>query len=214
MRTIVKIILFICGVCGILTMALLCYIYFPWIILPTKSTSQELTLVTYAYLSIHQVKMKYYVNEAFISEYVLELKNGIRNRQPQKYRLPKLVDGRVEVIVEFHNGINHENDSAIMINYELANDFYNRGLLVFLATDDASRTYSYLDGLVHYNDYTYFISGNERIYYSRKSGSKEWVIVTEAPELKRVTRIDRGYSPLPYGVWEKNEWVELPAPSD
>ena len=207
MRRRMKIILIVCGV-GIL-LTFIAIWYNPWIILPTKSSSNILTLVKYGYPRLNRITMRRYVNDVPINDYTLDLKIDLRIQQPQKYKLPKVNEGSVEINIELEDGVIHENSNVLTINYAQASDLYNQGLLVFLTTDYAS--IAYIGGFVYYDQYVYFISGEERTYYYQKAGSSEWSLITDAPQLKRFTREEMGYSPHRYGLWKENEWVMSPA---
>lgn len=206
MRKYVKIILIACGV-GILIIAFLCYIYLSWIILPTESSRHTLTLVRYGSPRIHQITMTHYVNDAPINDYILELKIELRNQQPHKYTLPKVNEGRVVINVELMNTLD-ENIGNLTINYDEVSDLHEKGLLIYTATNYKSSTY--IGDFVYYDQYVYFVSGQETRYYFEKAGTSEWSIITDAPQLKRFTREERGYSPHRYGLWEENEWVVSP----
>lgn len=198
-----KIILIVFAVGFLLTF--LAWLNNPWIIiLPTKSSPQMLTLVKYSYARLNRITMRHYVNDVVVNEYVLDLKIDLRDQQPQKYKLPELNDGRVEISVELEDGVTPGNNSILTLNYDQASDLYNRGLLIYLATDFASHTE--IDGFAYYDQYAYFISGQEGTYYAEEAGDSEWLIATDAPLPKKITREDMGFSPHHNDLWKENEW--------
>ena len=210
MRRRMTIILVVCGV-GIPIIIFLCYWFNPWIILPVKSSSHTLTLVRDGYPRIHQITMRHYVNDVLINDYNLELKIGLRVQQPQKYMLPLLNEGRVEINVELVN-ISDVNIGSFTVSYDNANDMYKKGLMIYTFSDFMSRIY--IGGYAYCDEYIYFMSGKERTYYFEEAGSSEWSLTTNVPPLKRFIREQLGYCPLPYNSWKENEWEVIPIHSN
>lgn len=170
-----------------------------WIILPTTSSPGTLTLVSYGALSIKKVVIRHFIDREHISDYILELKIGLRHQQPQTYDLPKVSEGSIEVIIEMK-----DKDSSIL-NCSIDKEMYENGLLIYLTEDYNSLIV--IDDFVYYDQYVYFVSGKERLSYVRKAGNSKWMITTEAPSLKGVTYESKGmgYTPV-YKEWKTNEW--------
>ena len=182
------------------------------IILPTNSSPQMLTLVKYGYPRPKKIIMRHYVNDVAVNEYVLELKRDLRSQQPQKYKLPEVSDGRAEINVEMEDGVTYNNNITLTLNCDSARDLYDRGLLIYLATDYASGTE--INGYVYYDQYAYFISGQEKIYYAEKAGDSNWQRITDAPQLKKFTQAETGYSPHPNDLWKENGWKKIGTKGD
>jgi hypothetical protein len=165
-----------------------------------------LTLVKYGSLSTNRITLRHYVNGVHVSDYVLELKIGLRHQQPQSYDLPQLNEGMVEVNVELVNGM-HKYNSSFTINYDKASNLYEKGLLIYTTDDYNSNTT--IGDFIYYDRYIYFKSGEDETSYFEKAGSSEWSLITDAPQPKRFTRKEMGYSSLYYG-WKENKWVVSP----
>lgn len=159
-----------------------------------------LTLTRYTYLCPNKITLKHYINDIHISDYVLDLKNGMGVQQTQSYKLPYLKEGKVEVSVELEDDLN----SNITITYSQAQDLYEKGLLIYF-TDNSSE-YSIVDGKSIYNRYVYFVSKNTQICYFREAYSSRWEIIDAAPPLKRFALEQMGYFPNSY-EWKENEWI-------
>ena len=175
----------------------------PWVILPTKSSPYNLTLVRHGGPFPNRIVMLHFIDDTLVNEYVLDLEIGLRNQQPQKYTLPEVNEGRVEMIVELEDGVIDENKKLLTVNYKQASDLYNDGLLLYLITDYAS--YTNIGDFVYYNQYVHFISGEERKTYFEKGGNTEWTLKSDTPLPKRFVRKDLEYTPLDY-TWKENEW--------
>ena len=193
--------IFLLFIIGVFVAAFFCYIYIPWIILPTESSPHMLTLAYYGGVPIQQVTLKHYVNDVHINDYLLELKVELRNQLPHKYKLPQLTEGSVEVDMK-----SSENFHITTI-YPTAQDLYDNGLLIYSTQDGSSHIT--IDGYVCYDQYVYFRSGKNKTCFCEKAGDKEWVSITNYPKPKKIVRKDVGYSPLYYG-WKENDWVVLP----
>ena len=175
----------------------------PWVLLPIKSVPHELTLVNYGGPYMNQIILRHYINGLHINDYVLELKIELWYQKPQTYMLPQLGEGMVEVKVDLKDGIIHDNNRTITVNYAQASYLYEKGLLIY-TTDDSNSKITIGD-FVYRDQYIYFITGKERQSCIEKAGSTEWSIITDAPQPKKFTREGMGYSSLYYG-WKENVW--------
>lgn len=193
------------GVIIALLILIACYIRFPWVILPTRSTPNTLTVVSCSAASIERVVMNHYVNDELINKYELEFKIGVFNQTAQKYTLPEVNEGRVEFNVEIADGIVPGNDSILTLNYR-TEDLHKKGLLIYSETVDNSTIT--INGSVYVSQYVNFISGKERIVYFEKAGESQWSVVSDAPKPKKIVGEEMGYSPMYYGWKEANKWVK------
>lgn len=204
----VKRILFICG-CGIfiLFILLFCYIQFPVVILPTTSAPNTLTFVHCGFPDINQITLKYFADDELIDEYVLVLNVGGSVQTTQKYALPEVKEGRVEVNVDLEDGIVTGSRSVLTVNYS-TEELYKKGLLIYVTTDYGSAIE--INGFVYQDQYIDFISGKKRTTYLEKAGKQQWSIVQDAPKLKKIQREQMGYF-VDDGRWKKeNYWMALP----
>lgn len=203
MRKHMKIILVLCCIV-VPVISLLCYIYFPWVSLPTKSLPHTLTLVHNGMPSIERVTLKHYVDGVHVNDYILDLNVEIRYQTSQSYELPQFNEGMVEVDV----GLTYE-DTSLTMSFEDTHNLYESGLLVY--TTEIPESHITIDGFVYYDEYVYLIaSGNDKVCYFKEAGSTEWVAETNVPRPERFVREWMGYSPLYYG-WKENEWVIVTA---
>lgn len=189
-------------------LAYLYYFYFPWVILPVKSSPQMLTLVQYGGPYLNKVKLSHYINGVHIDDYVLDLKVAVRHQMPQHHELPQLNEGTVEVSIEAKDS-NDGHYFSIKIPRKDVNDLYKKGLLIYLMDDsDTSIT---INGFVWHDQYVYFISGDDKICYYEKGNTSEWSLVTDTyPPI--FTKEEITYSRAYYG-WKENKWAVLPAKS-
>jgi len=160
------------------------------------------------YLSPNKVTLRYYVNNVHTNDYVLELKGELWDRKPQTYELPQLQEGRVEVDVELDDKVSIPPESicTLTINYENAQNLYEKGVLIYFSTDLYSRTT--IGRFVYYDQYVHFISGANRISYIEKAGPPNWSIIIDAPSPKKITPEGNFYFPYDDSDWkEKNKWV-------
>lgn len=196
-----KKILIVCGI-GIFIFLVSTYVYlfFPWVILPTKSLPNTLILVQNGYPDINRITMEHYVNDVLLNDYVLDLKTGL-SYQPQKYLLPKVKEGKVKINVELENGLVSGDNSTLTINYHVS-DLYNKGLLIYVTTDWQFATS--INGCAYYNQYVDFVSGKKRTSYFEKAGDSEWLLTTDAPKLKRFRHIGIDY--FRDYRWKENGW--------
>lgn len=198
------------GVIIALFILLFCYVQFSWVILPTNSIPNTLTLVSCGSASMKKITMKHYVNDELINAYMLELKVGVHNQTSQKYKLPEVNEGRVEFYVEIADGM--VGKSIILTSHYKSEDVYKKGLLIYSdAIDDSTIE---INGLVYKDQYADFISGKERITYFEKAGELQWSLITDAPKPKKFVREEMGYSPMYYGWKEANKWVKQTSPDE
>ena len=205
MRHRIKIALIIIGNI-VLIMTGLLYLHFFWVILPVNSSSHTLTLVGYGYPHPQKITLRHYIDGEHMNDYVLELKKGLRLQLPQTYGLPRFKTGEIEMIVELENGIDGS-VASLKINYETANNLYEKGILVYFYTDLQSFTTNEEGS---YNQYIHFISGGERISYLEEAGSPDWTIVMDAPPPKKFTPAETGYVPIDSNWKEENKWEIIP----
>lgn len=195
--------LIICGF-GILIIVFL--LHFSWAILPTSSSSHMLTLVRNGYPNPYRITLRTYVNNKCSNEYILDLKYGLYNNQPQKYKLPKVDGERVDVIIELEDGVIHDNNNIITIIYDNVEELYNKGLLIYLATDYTTNTY--IGDFVYYDQYIHLVSGKGKKYYFEKAGFSEWYSTNKAPQPRKIVKKGMEYVPF-YYKWKENVWITL-----
>jgi hypothetical protein len=159
-----------------------------------------LTLARNTRLSTNKITLRHYVNGVHISDYVLELKIGMGIQETREYVLPPLENGKVEVIVELEDELN----SSVIIVYNQARDLYENGLLIYFTDNDSM--FSIVNGEYLYDRYVYFASGKEDSCYFREAFSSEWVVIDNAPPLKRFAREEMGY--IPSDGRQEYEWVK------
>lgn len=199
--------LIICGL-GILVITVLLYLYFSWTILPTSSSLHMLTLVRNGHPDPYRITLRTYVNNKCSNEYILDLKYGLYDNQPQKYKLPKIDGERVDVIIELEDGVIYGNNKVITTIYDNVEELYNKGLLIYLATDYTTSTY--IGDFVYYDQYIHLVSGKEKKYYFEKAGFSEWYSINRAPQLRKIVKKRMEYVPF-YHKWKENEWTALPS---
>lgn len=192
--------------CGILifVVVLMFHLYLSWVILPIGSTSQTLTLEKLGYPEIKQITMKHYINDVLTDKYILNLNVELRHQIPQKYSLPKMDNGRIEIDIDVEDMVNIDNIKTITINYPKANDLFDKGLLIVSNTDfKYDKQYNcYISS----DQYIYCISGTDKKYYFEKAGSSEWTLTTNAPQISRLMRKTNEYATACYDWKEKNTW--------
>lgn len=172
------------------------------VILPTRSSAHKLTIVLDGNPFPKQVVLTEFTNDTYVGEYILELKKGVYNQKPQKYELPKLNDGQLQVKLDT------KNDGSFTVDYINSDELYERGLLIYIMADFHST--NAMDGSGSYcNRYIYFVSGEDTICYSKKEGEAEWSIITDAPKPRKFTKAEMGYSPFALDGQKENEWVYI-----
>lgn len=171
--------------------------------MPVNSSPRTLSIARYAgYNTELTITLRHYVDDIHLSDYVLILERGVQRHEPQRYRLPNLREGTVEVIFE----IEGEKPDAVMMTYS-ANELYKKGLLIYLTDNDSE--YVFVDGDYNNDSYVFFVSGKNEICNYKQPFSSEWITITDAPQRKRFLG-----EPLPTGWnsgWEENEWTVVPA---
>lgn len=202
-----KVLIFSCVIFMFSIILVICYMCVSWIILPTKSTPAMLTIVDYSTSKLKQITMKHYVNDELVNKYVLELKIGVRSQTSQKYRIPEVREGMIEFEIKVDDGMIAGDESTFLTVKYNTNDLYKDGLLIYLSTIFNSAIT--INGLVYCDQYIYFISGKERIYFFEKAGESQWLHVSNAPKPKWLVRAEISYSPFYYG-WKENKWIEVP----
>ena len=188
--------LFLIGIACIILV--LVYKIFGIAVLPVKSSNLKLTIIHYGGPNLESITLRQYIDDRYVRSYFLDLIIDPRYQIPQKYELPQLVDGSVKLIVKCSQ------DDPFEIDYENAFDLYQNGLLIY-TTSDFNTTIE-VDGVVDYDRYIYFKSGDDQIVYVQKVGTIEWTRADNPPPLKRFTRKWWGYSPIDY---EENKWTEM-----
>lgn len=167
----------------------------PLVIYPTKSSPHMLSIVGYdvVYPNKPVITLKY-VNNLQIKENILEIKNGVQTREPQTYVLPKIDNGKIEVKVELGDIKN----STFILNYDNAEDLYQRGLLI------------YLDLANHFSNNAQFVclvSGQVTTCYSRVTAFDEWTNSTKIPSLKTIPPREPPPDVVVYSGWKENKWA-------
>lgn len=201
MRRFTKILLHI--TCIWLPVVFVMVYYSPWIYIPTHSSPYTLTLIETGYPSLKRIIVRHYMNNLHIDDYVLDLKIGIRNQKLQKYVLPEISEGEIEIIAVLEDGVTYENDCELAVKYDDIIELKNKGLLVYLLTDFKSGIY--IGDFIYYDQFVCFISGEKKTVFVEKAGSSEWEYITEIPLLKKFVRKTAEYSPIYYG-WKENKW--------
>ncbi len=178
----------------------------PWAILPTESTPSKLTIVKYGGPDIRKIIVKHITKDNVVKSHVLELNVSLASQIPQEYELPLIKGGRVEISVDFEDGVLADNDKVLTVTYEDADEVYNSGILIYSAGDLGKKIT--IDGLVYYNQYLHFISGNKKISYIEPAGGSEWEERNDLPKPKSKTpTYKNSYFPNYDSGWrEKNKW--------
>ncbi len=192
-RRVVMIIIGACCVVGALIYIALSY---PWgIIYPTKSSPHKLSIVIHSgsWENKPIITLKHYVNGLRVSDYILNIKNGVHVQEPQSYELPNLDNGIVEVNINLGDEMN----SNFTLTYDNAEELYEKGLLIYLAD---------------YNDnndlLAYLVSGKETTCYNRAPDySAKWVIKAEMPSPKFFPHKEYTAYVSIYSGWKDNKWV-------
>jgi hypothetical protein len=189
-----KRILIIVGACCIISAFIaIKFDLIPYAVYPTKSAPHKLSLVLYSGFyppNKPVITIKHYKNGEHFGDDILEIKKGVFELEPQSYDLPELGDG--SVVVNFKLG--DKKNNGFTLTYDNAEDFYKRGLLIYLATYDDS--------------YVYFVSGKETLCYIKSDDSSEWgIIKTKIPSLKAILKKETPIPPLGYSGWKENKWV-------
>ena len=164
-----------------------------YVVLPTNSSQNMLTLSSDGYISPSRITIKHYVNNIHVCDYTLDLSIELRHQTFQKYKLPQLNEGRVEVCIELVG-----EQGYIKTNFIKAKVLYEKGILIYFSSDNRD-----------INRYVYFISGrNKNIYYNKydENGVFKWFPVQKAPNPRKIIRKEISYSYGSYG-WEENSWV-------
>lgn len=185
-------------------------IYFSWTLLPVKSSPHTLSVALnsgwfHDYIPI--ITLKHYVDGEHTVDYTLTIVNGVHIQDPQKYRLPELGEGRVDVYVklELESESSKDVPGSFQMTYDNASDLYEKGLLIYFDGDGKSAVV--IDRLSYYGKSIYLVSGEEKLCYTLGALSAEWTRITEAPPLNRFQR----NQPQPFFVWDskwkENEWV-------
>ena len=116
--------------------------------------------------------MNHYINDELKNKYVLELKVGTTYQNSQKYDIPKVSEGIIEINVELADGVVSGNNSTITTN-SFAGNIQTKGLLIYVTT--IYSTAIYINGFVYYDQYIDFVSGKEHITYIEKAGETQWL---------------------------------------
>jgi hypothetical protein len=188
-------VIIVAGLCCVVIAFIHVAFSYPWIIYPTKSSPNKLFIVCHSglfYPNKPVITLKHYINNLHVCDNILVIKNGVHVQEPQSYDLPNLDNGRVEVTVELGDKMN----SSFTLNYDNANDLYQRGLLIYLA--------DYND---NGNQYVYFVSGKETTCYNRTKDSSEWTIKAEVPSPKAIPHKEYFAYSVGYSGWKENKWV-------
>lgn len=201
-----KLILILCGVGIFIAFIFLLYLRRTWVFLPTKSSPRALTFTVYKkdYRTKPVITLRHYVDGMHVCDYTLTIENGVHIEEPQSYALPKIDKGRVEVNINLQD----ENGNFTII-YNQADDFYKKGLLIYLTegkTDSSSVIYS--DTVC--DRYVYLVSGEKKICYFKGRDSSEWSIIMDPLSLKgiKIKELSPAIIDSP-PKWEKNEWVVM-----
>jgi len=142
--------------------------------------------------SVEQITLRHYINDVHITDHVLELKQHLQYQTSQRYKLPQLNEGRVEVHLEF-GGLT----GNLIVSYEDAKDLYEKGLLVYLTNHN-----------VIYDRYVYLISKDDRTCYFQDASLLAWSIAKDAPQdLAWITRKDDMIYFAPNNWKRENKWV-------
>lgn len=185
----------------VLVTIFLCYIYFPWVILPVQSRHKTITLVECGGPYIRKVSISHYINDIHENDYTLDTE--LRIQQPQYYRLPKLNVGKATINIELEDGMNGEY-ITFPLNYEDASDMYKKGILIYSTANYKSSIT--IDGFVYNDQYVYIISGKEKACHFKKAGLSEWKQINDFSMLKVFAKEQMGYTPL-YDEWKQNKWI-------
>ena len=203
-----KTVVVLCVVVGILLYSLKWW-FFP-VIYPTESSSRHLTIVRYSgFLRPNRpvITLKHFLDEHHLADYVLTIENGISEQEPQRYRLPKIKEGKVEVTLEFGDRIN----DSLKVVYNQASEMYKKGLLIYLQADFSNFS-SNIHGDQFYDRYACIVSGKNKICLFREKYSTEWTEIVNGPKLERIPRKyepnSAGYIPT-YSGWKENEWIVI-----
>ena len=177
-----------------------------WAILPTESTPGKLTIVKYGGPSIRKITVKYVTEDNVVKRYVLKLNISLASQIPQEYELPLIEGERVELSVDFEDGVLADNDKVLTVIYDNADVIYNSGMLIYSAGDLEEKIT--IDRLIYYNQYIHFVSGNKKISYIEPAGESEWEEKKDLPKPKSKTPIYKNsYFPNHDYRWkEENKW--------
>jgi len=176
--------------CTIISIALFIF-FFPYAILPTSSSPHMLTLSYHSSCSVDRVTLRHYINDVHIADHELELEMWLQYQTSQKYKLPQLDEGRVEVHLEFGGLVGN-----LIVNYEDAKDLYEKGLLVYLTSH----------GVID-NRYVYLVSKDDQTCYFQEESLPDWSLIDDAPQkLEWITRKDDMIYFAPHN-WKTNKWV-------
>lgn len=183
-------------------------VYYPWVILPVKSTPHTLTLVKYGGSWIQKVTLKHYVSDDVVCDYVLKLDVPLGEQVPQEYELPMVKKGRIEIRVEFDDAVLADGNKQIKVTYDNADSLYEKGVLIY-SEGNLAETHT-IDGYVYYDQYMHFISGEEQVTHKETAGELKWKPVNNAPKPKDKTpKFLESYIPIYDGWKEKNRWIIL-----
>lgn len=179
--------------CLVVTLIILIFCYFLsfWVVLPTESLSNTLTLARYGYVSPSRIILRHYINDVHICDYTLDLKVELRHQTVQHYELPQLDNGWVEVCVELKN-----NKGNINTRFDHVKDLYERGLLIYYGSD-----------LSDIDRYVHFISGENKTCFHNKNGVFDWEFGNDESKIIKYSRQEISYSPGYYG-WKENRWFK------
>jgi hypothetical protein len=178
---------------------------FFWIIaeLPTRSSWGELILAQNADFGPDKIVLKHYKNEEHVCDYELELVNWLNNQTSQKYKLPKIKDGSVEIWV-YTYGVLQTN--TVVTRYEDAKKLYRKGLLIYF---DSYESYDEIEDCPSSDRYVNFVSGGDRKSLFCGPYDTEWRIVDDAPKLKKYIVPD----PIAYfpgdNNCKENKWKQI-----
>jgi hypothetical protein len=138
-----------------------------------------------------------------IVDYTLTIVNGVHIQDPQRYKLPELKGGRVEVYVKLESS--KYTNGVFTIAYDNASDLYEKGLLIYFDGDGQSAIV--IDHLSYYGNSIYLVSGDKKIGYTLGALAEEWTRIADLPQLNKFQR----NQPQPFFVWDskwrENEWV-------
>lgn len=199
-----KIILYIIIGVLILTALLALYVFSPIVVIPTKSSSEKLTLTRLGAVTPKNISIKQYIGDKYICTYVLEIEHGLYNQTTQHYELPQIKEGTIDVEVEIDG---YPQDNFVLVNrYSNAYEVYKNGLLIYFSTeyfDDSEQDKP------SSKDRICFISGDDKYLYYRESHTSVWIHNNEIPPLKKYQKKDKiAYVPPWSYEWKTNKWIK------
>ena len=175
-----------------------------FVILPTESNANKLTLVEYGGPFLEKITITHFTDETKLSEYVLALDAPVGLQVPQTYELPKLKNGAVEVIVNFEDSV-VGGSGSLNVKYDNADLAFENGILIYTANDNS--TYVTINGSVYCDQYIFFISGENKTAFVKYAGADNWEQNNNFSALEAKTKVfQESYFPED-DLWKKkNKW--------